>query len=294
LLAQIATEPEKAIGEYDLVTPEARSISPDPAAPLDSGWVGAIHEMFSRHVENSPARLAVCDALGHWTYGELDRASNQLANYLLASGIKAKDAIAIYAQRGASLIVALLGVLKAGGVFTILDPTYPAARLLSYLRIARPKGWLQPGSGELPEELSKYLETVGFECRLVLPTNKSEFPEMFRDINQAKPPLAITANDPAYIAFTSGSTGEAKGVLCRHGSITHFLPWQTNAFGLSGNDRFALLSGLAYNHLHRDVFTALAMGASVYIPPPEIAREPVQLCHWLRENSITVLHVTPA
>lgn len=295
LLAQIATEPEKAIGEYDLVAPEGRSIPPDPAAPLDSGWVGAIDELFSRHAENSPARLAVSDGLGNWTYGELERASNQLANYLLARGIKTKDGVAIYAQRGASLVAALLGVLKAGGVFTILDPAYPAARLLSYLRIARPKGWLQiTGSDELPEELSRDLETLAFECRLVLPTNKTEFAEMLRDVSQAKPPFAIAANDPAYIAFTSGSTGEAKGVLCRHGSITHFLPWQTNAFGLSGNDRFALLSGLAYNHLHRDVFTALAMGAAVYIPPPEIAREPVQLCNWLRENSITVLHLTPA
>src|SRR4029077_5258403 len=104
-------------------------------------------------------------------------------------------------------------------------------------------------------------ETLGCDCRLALPKSKTEIAEVLQDVTEAKSPVRIEANDPAYIAFTSGSTGEEKGVLCRHGPITHFLPWQTKAFGLREDDRFALLSGLAYNHLHRDVFTPLAMGA---------------------------------
>ena len=59
-------------------------------------------------------------------------------------------------------------------------------------------------------------------------------------------------------------------------------------------DRFALLSGLAYNHLHRDIFTALYLGATLYIPKPQIARSPEQLIEWLQQNEITILHLTPA
>ena len=96
------------------------------------------------------------------------------------------------------------------------------------------------------------------------------------------------------LRFTSGSTGEPKGVLSRYGPITHFLPWQRESFELVQTDRFALLSGLAYNHLHRDIFTALYLGATLYIPEPQIARSPEQLTEWLQQNEITILHLTPA
>jgi acyl-CoA synthetase (AMP-forming)/AMP-acid ligase II len=72
------------------------------------------------------------------------------------------------------------------------------------------------------------------------------------------------------------------------------LPWQKEAFGLNENDRFAMLSGLAYSHLHRDVFTAIYLGATIYIPIPSQARSPDQLANWLKQNAITVLHLTPA
>jgi acyl-CoA synthetase (AMP-forming)/AMP-acid ligase II len=83
-------------------------------------------------------------------------------------------------------------------------------------------------------------------------------------------------------------------VLCRHGPITHFLPWQKEAFGLSGERSLCDASGLAYSHLHRDVFTAVYLGATLHIPSSSEARTPDQLLDWLERNAITVLHLTPA
>ena len=295
LLAQIVKKPDLPIGHLSLLTDASRTVLPDPKEALDDSWEGAIHELLAEQARRSPAKLAIVDPEQTWTYADLDRCANRLANGLIASGIEPKDLIAIYAHRSSSLIVALFGILKAGASFLILDPAYPAARTIDYLRIAQPKGWLQlEGSGELPDELSSCLDSLQMRCRMNVPQSKAEIFDNLSAYADTEPATIVTADDPAYVAFTSGSTGEPKGVVCRHGPITHFLPWQKEAFQLSEIDRFAMLSGLAYSHLHRDVFTAMSLGATLYIPNPSEARSPERLAQWLERNAITVLHLTPA
>jgi len=295
LLSQIVEQPERSIDQYSLVTPSAQAVLPDPTEGLDNSWEGAIHTLFAILTERVPDRLAVIDADASWTYKELDERSNQLANYLVANGIEPKDVVAIYAHRSSPLVLALFGTLKAGAVFVILDPAYPPARLIDYLKIARPKAWLQMDvAGELPDELANVIEIIDVRCRMNLPRTKQEIDNIFSHYPGSDTGIQITADDPAYIAFTSGSTGLPKGVLGRHGPITHFLPWQEKNFELRETDRFSLLSGLGYNHLQRDVFTPLALGATLHIPEPEVVKEPVRLIEWLDRNAITLLHLTPA
>ena len=295
LLSQVAEDPQKRLDQYTLVTPSMQTALPDPTESLDDKWQGAIHTLFTRQAERFPDLFAVVDPNDRWTYSDLDRRSNQLANYLIAQGIKPKDVVAIYAHRGCPLVLALLGVLKAGAAFVILDPTYPFARLIDYLCIARPRGWVQMNAaGELAEELLGFLATFEIPCRINLGNAKKDIAEFLAEYSESETGVSVNADDPAYIAFTSGSTGEPKGVLGRHGPITHFLPWQEGTFDLSATDRFSLLSGLAYNHLHRDVFTALALGATIYVPSPDILKSPDLLMEWLEQNEITVLHLTPA
>jgi len=296
LLSQIVEKPDRSIDQYSLVTPSAQAVLPDPTEPLDDTWEGAIHELFSKQAEHAPERLAVVDPNETWTYRELDRRSNQLANYLIASGIHPKDVIVIYAHRRSALVLALLGILKAGAAFVILDPAYPASRLVSYLRIARPRAWVHiEGAGELSQELRDYLTGLDLCCRLTLPNGKASSDRSpWQDYSSRDLGLPIQADDPAYVAFTSGSTGEPKGVLCRHGPVTHFLPWHEKTFDVGASDRFGLVSGLSYSLLHRDIFTALFLGATLYVPGPNDMESPERLSNWLRQTGITVLHLTPA
>jgi amino acid adenylation domain-containing protein len=268
---------------------------PDPAAPLGESWQGAVQQFLSRHARSAPDRLALADAGGAWTYRELDELSSRLANLLVRSAVQPHDVVAIYAQRSAALALALLGVLKAGAVFVILDPAYPAARLCDYLRIARPKGWLRLAPAqELPEELGRLLDSSETCCRIDLPVERQAIADLLSQHAATAPDISFGADDPAYIAFTSGSTGQPKGVLCRHGPMSHFLPWQEEVFALRDTDRYCLLSGLGYNHLQREIFTALASGAALYVPTAAQMRSPGQLVEWLRGHKITVLHLTPA
>ena len=295
LLSQIADHPQRVIDEFSLVTPSAVSVIPDPTESLDDTWEGSIQELFAKQAERVPDRPAVVDPNESWTFIELDRQSNQLANYLITGGIQPRDVVAIYAHRSAPLVLTLLAILKVGAVFVILDPAYPAQRLIDYLKIAQPKGWLQmEATGELPEELSGFLDSLRIPCRIRLPRIKYKIADSLSHYPENETGVSVDADDPAYIAFTSGSTGQPKGVLCRHGPTTHFLPWQEEVFDLKESDHFSLLSGLGYNHLHRDIFTALSLGATVYVPTVQILASPDRLTEWLLENEITILHLTPA
>jgi amino acid adenylation domain-containing protein len=295
LLSQASVDPTRQMDRFSLVTPAAEALLPNPLEALDDSWHGPIHSWVARSAEAFPDKTAVIDDDQSWSYRELDRSSNQLAHHLLASGIEPQSVVAIYAHRDSSLALALLGILKAGAIFVILDPAYPPARLLQYLRIVRPGAWLQmEAAGEPAPDLQTYFAERQSAVRIKLPRAKRKIARLLVRSAVAAPEVSLTAEAAAYIAFTSGSTGEPKGVLCRHGPISHFLPWQIKAFGLTESDRYALLSGLGYNHLHRDIFTPLALGATLCVPAGHELRDPERLARWLRRREVSVMHLTPA
>lgn len=298
LLEQAMSDPERDIARYSLVTPGMRAQLPDPRTPLDAAWQGSVMALFARHTARQPAHLAVIDSHGAWTYADLETRSNRLANYLRLTGVQPEDVVAIYAHRSAALVWALLGVLKAGAAFLILDPAYPSERLAAYLRQARPRGWLQlEAAGELPVVLARYLAQQPLCCRLTLPglahTGSASGESLLARVSPEAPEIDIGPDHLAYVAFTSGSTGTPKGVLGRHGPLSYFISWQQPAFGITGADRFSMVSGLAHDPLQRDIFTALCTGATLCIPDPETLLAPGALAAWMAEQQITFAHLTP-
>jgi amino acid adenylation domain-containing protein len=296
LLGQIVERPDERIDRFSLVTPAARAMLPDPTASLDDSWLGAVHELFSQEAKKHPDKIAVEDSREAWSYRELDLCSNRLARYLLASGVGREDIVAVHGCRSAGLVWALLGILKAGAAFCVLDPAYPAQRLKDYLKLAIPKGLIQVGDAEEPA--GSWIETVTenpFCCRLTLPSRETaEAKDFLAEYSQDDPKLAISKDDLAYVIFTSGSTGKPKGVEGVHGPLTHFLPWLTETFGLSENDRFTFVSSLSTNKLQREIFTALCVGGTLYIPEADDIGRFGRLDEWMRKKEISVVHLTPA
>ncbi len=296
LYEALAAEPTVEIGTVPLVTGEARPALPDPAAPLSPAWHGAIHELAARQVAARPDRTALQEAGAAWSYGKLEAESNRLAHQLAALGVAPGDAVAVYAHRSAAVAWAVLGALKAGGVFVMLDPAYPEERLAQMLRMAGPKALLRlEAAGALPARLESFL-AEDLRCPVVaLPAISDPAAGAAFAARPASPPaVAVGPESPACLGFTSGSTGVPKGVVGRHGPLTHFLPWQCRRFGLGDGDRFSLLSGLAHDPLQRDLFTPLFLGAAICVPEPGEILVAGGAAGWMARQAVTVAHLTPA
>jgi amino acid adenylation domain-containing protein len=294
LLEQMAAQPDERISQFNLVTPAAARKLPDPTAPLSAEWTTSVHEKFSTQAKLVPHRIAIEDPWNEWSYHELETRSNQLAHYLCAQGVEPRDIVAIYGHRSASLIWALLGVLKAGAAFVIFDPTYPAARLLECLQVAKPKGFINiKAAGELPGILAKFVD--GRHCQWELPSLAEAVSSKFlREYPKTVTGRSVRPEDPAYIVFTSGSTGSPKGIVGTHRPLAHFFRWYAERFDFKDSDRFSMLSGLSHDPLLRDVFSPLWLGATVCIPDPANYFDPNQLIRWMKMKNISIVHWTPS
>ncbi|HEX2189518.1 MAG TPA: amino acid adenylation domain-containing protein, partial [Longimicrobiaceae bacterium] len=217
------------------------------------------------------------------------------AHRLLADGLRRGDVVAVHARRSASLAWALLGVLGAGGAFLVLDPAYPGIRLARQLRAARPRVLLRlPESGPLAPEVEAWLADAGVAALSLPARAEAERSGLLAGHPTGAPPVEPGPDDLAYVAFTSGTTGEPKGIVGTHGPLAHFVAWQAAEFGLTADDRFAMLSGLAHDPLLRDVFTPLSLGATLCVPDPVELASPGYLARWLAAEGVTAAHLTPA
>jgi L-aminoadipate-semialdehyde dehydrogenase len=288
---------------------------PDPTADLDwSGYRGAIHEIFESNANQHPDKPCITETGPpsiQYTYRHINEASNILAHHFVDSGIRRGDVVMIYAHRGVDLVVAVMGVLKAGATFSVIDPAYPPNRQIIYLEVARPRGLViieraTREAGHLADKVRAFIqdqlqiitEIPGLEMQSsghVLGGSVSG-QDIFQPYlaKKAKSPGVLVGPDSTpTLSFTSGSEGKPKGVRGRHFSLTYYFPWMAKTYTLGPDDRFTMLSGIAHDPIQRDMFTPLFLGAELLVPSIEDIQHE-RLAEWMREHGATVTHLTPA
>jgi amino acid adenylation domain-containing protein len=242
-----------------------------------------LHELFERQAALTPEAAAVVFGEELLTYGELDARANRLARYLQALGAGPDVPVGVLLERSAEMVVALLGVLKAGAAYVPLDPDYPAQRLSFIIEDSRMSVVLTRGG------LLGRLAGHGVEAACV----DSDWPRVEAE-SAERPACGASPQNLAYVIYTSGSTGIPKGVLVQHQGVCNVIAAAARDFGLSGRSRVAQLGSLSFDVSVLEIFSALASGAALHLFEREAVMSGDEISRLLRERGITTMYALPS
>ena len=257
---------------------EARSIESKSEYPRDRCVHGLIEEQAAR----APERLAACFGTDHLTYAELDRGANRFANYLLRLGVRPEVSVGIAVERSLDMLIALLGIWKAGGTYVPLDPSYPKDRL-SFMLADSNLHFLVTEKHLLSDLPPHRGSTICLDVER----------ESISNERATKPWMPARPENLAYILYTSGSTGRPKGVQIEHRSLVNFLLSMRQRPGLTESDVLVAVTTLSFDIAGLELYLPLIVGARVVIVSHGVACDGEQLLATLDACGATVMQATP-
>ncbi|MCP4146840.1 MAG: amino acid adenylation domain-containing protein, partial [bacterium] len=224
------------------------------------------------------------------TYRELNEITDKLARCIRKQGEAGSRMVGIHVDRSVEMIIGLLGILKAGSAYVPLNPKAPAERNRYILDECRSELLL---TLRRQEEGS---EKIAAGRKVIYLDEKDQFIALAGDEKEQTKPAQPTnhlSTGHAYVIFTSGSTGKPKGVPITHANLSPLLHWGYNALGIDGNDRALQNLSYYFDWSVWEIFLNLTAGAGLYMISEEQQMNPEACSEFIRENEITVLHVTP-
>jgi amino acid adenylation domain-containing protein len=242
----------------------------------------SLTEMFAYQVGTRPEAIACRDGEQALSYAELDRRSDILARALLGQGVGAGGRVAVYLPRSAEFLTALLAVFKARGVYVPIDPSYPAAYVQRILSDARPAIVLAGSSVDAGNFVSG---------ATVLPVDGTLFAQKYEPLEEGS---AAKPEDLAYIAYTSGSTGEPKGVCVEHGQLLNCLQSLWAQMPFATDEVVAQKTSSIFVVSIKEMLSGLLVGVPQVIVPDLVVRDIPAFAAALQRFRVTRLYLVPS
>lgn len=278
LLSTFASCPDARLGEISLLDAEERQALLDLGRGPETPPVPPVHELVEAQTKANPERTALVftGQEGDITLGYRDLATRaaSLCARLRQRGVGRGDVVAVCLHRGPDLLASLLGVMQAGAAYLPVDPDYPADRIAYMLRDSGASLLVTGDEFPAPDGI----ETMA-------PHGPA---------GDATPPARVLADDLAYILYTSGSTGNPKGVPITHGALSNFLRSMANRPGICATDRLLALTTVGFDIAGLELFGPLVRGATVIMTDAAAVRDGARLVKLLQDVRPTLMQATPA
>ncbi len=241
----------------------------------------SIGQHLDQAVSKHKTQIAIKDSGGSYTYQDVKEISDRICTYLIQHDLKKGDIVGLVFEQSKECVAATIGVLKAGCSFVPLDVNDPITRLATIIEDCKPTILIHSVKHEtIAAELNDNHCLIRCFSTLISDQNTAiELPE-------------VSPDDRAYIFYTSGTTGEPKGVCQTHRNLLHFIAQYSSPLKITSSDKLSMLYSLNFSASNMDVFSSLLNGASLHFYNIK-ERGASKLNVWLKQEKITVLHTVP-
>ncbi|MBD5635055.1 MAG: AMP-binding protein, partial [Candidatus Eremiobacteraeota bacterium] len=290
LLAGVVADPDRAVDEYPLQSArELATVAAWNATETPHDVDETLVDMFARAAAASPDAAAVECGERVLSYSELDLRSRSLARELRRRGVAAGSLVGVFMERSSELVVALLGVMRAGAAYVPLDASYPSERIAYMLETAgRPLVLTQPGlAGGLPA--GTRFSTIDEEGRS---SDEGGVAPALLDEDEAPLPSA-SPESLAYVIFTSGSTGRPKGAMIRHRGLANYLRWCVEAYDVRAGIGSPVHSSISFDLTVTSLWAPLVAGKTAFVLP-ESEGVAALAAAMRRHRNFSLVKLTPA
>ena len=246
----------------------------------------SLHQLVEKQAHKTPDAIAIIHKGQGLSYQVLNESANRLAHYLVAQGVKAERLVGISFGRSPEMIVAFLGVLKAGAAYVPIDPNYPDSRRQYILADAQVEILLTQTA------LLTQLATEQKQVNKVLCLDRmaEELAPYFIE----NPSITVAPEQLAYVIYTSGSTGNPKGVMAHHRGLVNYSLSLAEALTLTAADRMLQFSTMSFDFIVSEVYPTLAVGGAIVLRSDEMVTSTRAFVQFIADNEVSVIQFTTA